>query len=145
MIRGHSPVVCLAEVKHWTFNDPPKREGKCADEPPSPEEFLKLGACVVELHPMTVIQDARTSGGGNVSAVPTQALTIGPQKNRKVERVSIWHAGRHDNPFGARLTSLMISKRIADCSLPMSLLALHPNVRFGFHRPSMGTRGAEMH
>ena len=133
------------EVKHWAFNDPPKREGKYAEEPPSPEEYLKLGARVVDLHPMTVIQNARTSGGGNVSAVPTQALTVGPQETWKAERVSIWHAGKHDNPFGARLTSLMISKRIADSSVPMSLLALHPNVRFSFYRPGLGTCETEIH
>jgi len=49
------------EVKHWAFNDPPKREGKYMDNPPSPEEFRKQGARVVDLHPMTIIQNARTS------------------------------------------------------------------------------------
>jgi len=27
------------EVKHWAFNDPPKRSGEYVDAPPSPEEF----------------------------------------------------------------------------------------------------------
>jgi glucosamine-6-phosphate deaminase len=133
------------EVKHWAFNDPPRRAGKYKDAPPPPEEYRKLGARVVDLHPMTVIQNARTSGGGNVSLVPTQALSVGPRETWKAEKVSIWHAGTHDNPFGMRLTTLMISKRLPDSAVPMSLLADHPNVQFNFYRPAIGTCKAEMH
>lgn len=133
------------EVKHWAFNDPLPRAGAHKDAPPSPAEYRKLAARVVDLHPMTVIQNARTSGGGNVSMVPTQAATVGSVETWKAERVSIWHAGVHDNPFGMRLTSLMISKKLPDSSVPMSLLAEHPNVRFSFYRPAIGTCEAEMH
>jgi glucosamine-6-phosphate deaminase len=133
------------DVKHWAFNDPPKREGRCVDSPPPPEEYLKLSARVVDLHPMTVIQNARTSGGGRVADVPSQALTVGPVETWKSERVSIWHAGKHDNPFGLRLTTLMISQRLADSAVPMSLLSLHPNVRFSFLRGGIGTCEVEMH
>ena len=133
------------DVKHWAFNDPPRREGRYVDTPPPPEEYLQLSARVVNLHPMTVLQNARTSGGGRVADVPTQALTVGPVETWKAERVSIWHAGKHDNPFGMRLTTLMISKRIADAAVPMSLLSLHPNVRFSFYRGGIGTCEAEMH
>ena len=45
--------------------------------------------------------------------VPTQALTVGPVETWKAEKVSIWHAGMHDNPFGQRLTTLMICKASA--------------------------------
>jgi glucosamine-6-phosphate deaminase len=133
------------EVKHWAFNDPPRREGAHVDEPPPPEDYLELSARVVDLHPMTIIQNARTSGGGKVADVPTQALTVGPVETWKSERVSIWHAGQHDNPFGVRLTTLMVSKKMADSAVPMSLLALHPNVRFSFYAPGIGTCEAEMH
>ncbi len=133
------------EVKHWAFNDPPKREGEYRDNPPSPEEFRKQGARIVELHPMTIIQNARTSGGGVVSNIPAKALTIGPVETWKSEKVSIWHTGWHDNPFGMRLTTLMISKKIPDSSVPMSLLADHPNVHFHFYRGGIGTCEAEMH
>jgi len=133
------------EVKHWAFNDPPRREGAYRDAPPPPEEYLKLPARVVDLHPMTIIQNARTSGGGQVSSVPTRALSVGPQETWKAERVSIWHAGVHDNPFGMRLTTLMISKKLPDSAVPMSVLALHPHVRFSFYRPGLGTCEAEMH
>ena len=133
------------EVKHWAFNDPLKREGKYADNPPSPEEYRKLGARIVELHPMTIIQNARTSGGGEVSNVPLKAMTVGAVETWKSEKVSIWHAGMHDNPFGFRLTTLMISKKIPDSSVPMSLLADHRNVQFNFFRPAIGTCGTAMH
>lgn len=133
------------EVKHWAFNDPPRREGKWIDAPPPPAEYRQLGTRVVDLHPMTLIQNARTSGGGNVAGVPTQAITVGPVETWKAERVSIWHAGNHDNPFGLRLTTLMISQRLADTAVPMSLLAEHPNVQFNFYRHGIGTCEAEMH
>jgi glucosamine-6-phosphate deaminase len=133
------------EVKHWAFNDPPKREGKHKDQPPSALEYMALATRVTDLHPMTVIQNARTSGGGYVSMVPTQAATVGPVETWKSEKVSIWHAGAHDNPFGQRLTALMISKKIADPSVPMSLLADHPNVHFHYYRQGIGTVAAEMH
>jgi len=133
------------EVKHWAFNDPPKREGRYRESPPSPEEYRKLGTRVVDLHPMTLIQNARTSGGGVVQNVPFQAVSVGPVETWKAEKVSIWHAGAHDNPFGQRLTTLMISKRIPDSSVPMSLLADHPNVQFNFLRSGIGSCEAEMH
>lgn len=133
------------EVKHWAFNDPPKREGKYQDVPPPPEEYRKLGTRVVDLHPITLMQNARTSGGGTVQNVPSQAVTVGPAETWKAGKVSIWHPGHHDNPFGIRLTSLMIGKRIADSSVPMSLLADHPNVQFNILRPGLGTCDVEMH
>lgn len=133
------------EVKHWAFNDPPKREGEYTDAPPPLEEYRKLGTRVTELHPMTVIQNARTSGGGYVPSVPTRACTVGPVETWKAERVSIYHPGHHDNPFGIRLSALMISKGIADTSLPMSLLADHPNVTFSYYRGGIGAVNVEMH
>lgn len=133
------------ETKHWAFNDPLRREGKFIDEPPSPREYRKLSARVVELHPITCMQNARTSGGGVVTGIPVKAITVGPVQTWKAEKVSIWHAGTHDNAFGQRLTALMISKRIPDSSVPMSLLADHPNVQFNYFRGGLGTCEIEMH
>ena len=133
------------DVKHWAFNDPPRRAGKYRDAPPSPAEYRKLATRVVDLHPLTVAQNARTSGGGNISLVPTRAISVGPVETWKAEKVSIWHAGKHDNPFGQRLTTLMISQRLADTSVPMSLLADHPNVQFNFFRGGIGSCDVEMH
>jgi glucosamine-6-phosphate deaminase len=39
----------------------------------------------------------------------------------------------------------MISKRIPDSSVPMSLLADHPCVKFSYFRRGIGTVEAEMH
>ena len=133
------------EIKHWAFNDPLKREKPYADQPPSPTEYGKLTTRIVDLHPATISQNARTSGGGVVTGIPMQAITVGPVQTWQAEKVSIWHAGTHDNPFGMRLTSLMISKGIVDSSVPMSLLANHPNVQFNFYRPAIKSCEVEMH
>ena len=133
------------EIKHWAFNDPVRRTGIYADAPPSPAEYRRLGTRAVELHPLTLVQNARTSGAGNIPLVPTHALTVGPTQTWQAEKVSIWHPGHHDNPFGMRLTTLMISRGIADSSAPMSLMAEHPNVQFSFFRGGIGTCETEMH
>jgi len=133
------------DVKHWAFNDPLRREGCHAEAPPTPEEYRALATRIVELHPITLSQNARTSGGGNITMVPQKAVTVGPQETWKAEKVSIWQAGIHDNPLGQRLTALMISKRIADTAVPMSLLAEHPNVQFHYYRGGLGTCAVEMH
>lgn len=133
------------DVKHWAFNDPFPRSGQYADAPPSPGEYRALKTRIVDLHPVTIAQNARTSGGGNVSLVPTRAVTVGPRETWKAERVSIWQAGVHDNPFGQRLTALMISKGYIDTAVPMSLLADHPDVRFHYYRGGIGTCAIEMH
>jgi glucosamine-6-phosphate deaminase len=70
---------------------------------------------------------------------------VGPQETWKAGTVSIWHAGNHDNPFGIRLTALMISKRVPDSAVPMSLLADHPDVKFSYYVGGIGTCEAEMH
>ena len=133
------------DTKHWAFNDPFKREGKYKDAPPSAEEFRKLTTRVVDLHPITCMQNARTSAGGVVTGIPRQALTVGPVQTWLAEKVSIWQAGTHDNPFGQRLTAFMISKKIVDSSVPMSLLADHPNVQFNYYRGGLGVCETEMH
>lgn len=133
------------DIKHWAFNDPLPRKGKHKNVPPSPAEYRKLKTRVVDLHPVTIAQNARTSGGGNVSLVPTKAVTVGPYETWKADKVSIWHAGTHDNPFGQRLTAYMISQGIADSSVPMSLLADHPNVQFNYFIGGLGSCDVEMH
>jgi glucosamine-6-phosphate deaminase len=133
------------DTKHWAFNDPVKREGRYKDNPPTPEEFRKLSTRVVDLHPITCMQNARTSAGGVVTGIPRQALTVGPVQTWKAEKVSIWQAGTHDNAFGQRLTPFMISKKITDSAVPMSLLAGHPNVQFNYYIGGLGVCETEMH
>ena len=133
------------DVKHWAFNDPPQRTGRFKEAPPAAAEYRKLATRVVTLHPLTVAQNARTSGGGNISLVPTMAISVGPVETWKADKVSIWHAGQHDNPFGQRLTAYMISKRVVDTAVPMSLLADHPNVQFNYLRSGLGSCAVQMH
>jgi glucosamine-6-phosphate deaminase len=148
---SYDQVKCLVmqggqgETKHWAFNDPPQRVEPYMENPPSPEEYRKQGARMLEIHPMTMIQNARTSGGGVVSNIPSHAVTVGPVETWKSERVSIWHPGWHDNPFGMRLTAYMISNRIVDSCVPMSLLADHQDVVFHYLVPNLGTCMVEMH
>jgi len=132
------------DVKHWAFNDPLPREGVHKDAPPTPAEFRKLTTRLVDLHPVTISQNARTSGGGNVSLVPTRAATVGPHETWQAEKVSIWQAGAHDNAFGQRLTAFMISKGIQDSAVPMSLLADHPQVQFNYYRGGIGVCEVQM-
>ena len=133
------------DVKHWAFNDPLPRRGKFKTTAPKVEDYRKLTTRIVELHPLTIAQNARTSGGGNISVVPTMAITVGPMETWIAEKVSIWQAGSHDNPFGQRLTAFMISKGIADPCVPMSLLADHLNVQFNYYRGGLGSCAVEMH
>jgi glucosamine-6-phosphate deaminase len=133
------------DIKHWAFNDPLPRSGQWSLEPPPPAEYRKLATRIVDLHPVTLMQNARTSGGGNVTMVPPKAITVGPAETWLADKVSIWHAGTHDNPLGQRLTALMISKRIADSAVPMSLLADHPNVQFNYFRGGLGSCAIAMH
>jgi len=150
-IKSYQGVRCVTmqggqgEIKHWAFNDPPKREPPYTDEPPPPAVYRKLTTRVVDLHPLTIVQNARTSAGGNIASVASKAISVGPVETWKAERVSIWHPGWHDGPLGMRLTSYMISKGITDSSVPMSLLADHPNVQFNFYRPGIGTCEVQMH
>ncbi len=133
------------ETKHWAFNDPFRRTGAYKDNPPTPEEYRKLGTRQVELHPITLIQNARTSGGGTVQNVPSSAFTVGPVQTWQSKQVSIWHPGHHDNPFVMRLSTFMISQKIADSAVPMSLLADHDDVVFNFYRGGFGVCEVEMH
>jgi glucosamine-6-phosphate deaminase len=133
------------DVKHWAFNDPLPRKGRYKDAPPPAAEYRRLATRVVDLHPLTIAQNARTSGGGNIALVPTRAITVGPVETWKADKVSIWHAGQHDNPFGQRLTALMIARHIVDTSVPMSLLAEHPHVQFNYWRGGLGTCDVDMH
>jgi glucosamine-6-phosphate deaminase len=70
---------------------------------------------------------------------------VGPVETWKSEQVSIWHPGWHDNPFGMRLTAYMIANHIIDSSVPMSLLADHPNVVFHYLVPNIGSCEAGIH
>ena len=55
--------------------------------------FKTLGPRVVELHPMTIMQNALHSFGGDWSWVPPKALTIGPAQILGAKYRSFWLDG----------------------------------------------------
>lgn len=131
------------EVKHWVFTDAVRLEGEFKDA--TPAQYRELGTRVVELHPLTLIQNAPTSDGSDIPLVPTHVLTSRPKQVWQADKRSFWHAGHHDNTLGMRLSALMISKNVPDSSVPMSLLANQPNVQFNFFRGGIGSCDTEMH
>ena len=80
-----------------------------------------------------------------VTGVPTQAVTVGPVETWKAEKVSIWHAGNHDNPFGLRLTTLMISKRLPDSARADVAVGRSSERAVQFLPTGIGGCDAEMH
>lgn len=57
------------------------------------EAYKKAGARIVELHPMTVMQNALHSFGGDWSKVPPKAATIGPAEILGARERSFWLDG----------------------------------------------------
>jgi hypothetical protein len=94
------------EIKHWAFNDTVKREGQYADAPPTPAEYRALSTRVVDLHPVTLAQNARTSGGGSITLVPQRAITVGPLQTWQAEKVSMRRGER-----AQRRQSLLVPSR----------------------------------
>lgn len=132
-------------TKHFAFNDPLEAKGYLVDRPPTIEEFGSLGTRIVNLHPATIIQDARHSNGGEEWRIPHCAVTVGVKEVLgRSKCISIWHPGHHDNAFGVRLSTYMIAHKIVDPRVPMSMLGLHDNVRFSFLAPCIGDAGTDM-
>ena len=135
------------EVKHWAFNDPPRRAGAL-----SGPAALAGRVSQARHAPGRAAPDddhskrphlGRRRGDRTCRRRPSPS---GPVETWKAEKVSIWHAGNHDNPFGLRLTTLMISQ--ADCPTPPCRCRCWPiirNVQFNFFRGGIGTCDAEMH
>jgi len=134
------------DTKHIAFNDPEQAIGAYTFTPPTVQQYAALRTRIVELHPATLIQDARHSNGGEVSQIPSHAITVGMYEIlNRAKCISIWHPGHHDGPFGVRLTTFMISQKLVDARVPMSLLALHPNVKFNFLGPAIADAGIDVH
>ena len=98
----------------------------------------------MDLHPLTIAQNARTSGGGNISLVPTKAIRRTGRDLESGEGFDLAR-GHARQSFWPAADRLMISKRLPDASVPMSLLADHPNVQFNYYRKGIGSCAVEMH
>jgi glucosamine-6-phosphate deaminase len=129
-------MVCMGigENTHLAFNDPHVANFN--------DPFMVKLVALDEVSRMQQVHDGCFA---SIDEVPQTAITVGPKETWNAEKVSIWHAGMHDNPLGQRLTALMISKRLADSSVPMSLLADHQNVQFNYYRGGLGSCAVEMH
>jgi glucosamine-6-phosphate deaminase len=57
------------------------------------EAYRAASARLVQLHPMTIMQSALTSFGGDWSAVPPRAATIGPREFLGARHRSFWLGG----------------------------------------------------
>ena len=57
------------------------------------DDYLAAGARLVELHPMTIMQNALHSFGGDWSWVPPKAVTIGPREIMGAKHRSFWLDG----------------------------------------------------
>lgn len=57
------------------------------------EEYKKLGPAIVELHPMTIMQNALHSFSGDWSNVPPKAASIGPKQILEADHRSFWLDG----------------------------------------------------
>ena len=57
------------------------------------DAYRRAGARLVELHPMTVMQNALHSFGGDWSSVPPKANTIGPREILGARHRSFWLDG----------------------------------------------------
>ena len=134
------------EVKHWAFNDPPKREGAYADEPPPAEEYRKLGTAGHRLAPDDSypkrphvgrrVRAAGADGGGDGRPGGDLEIRVRVDLASWPSRQSVRHPANGADD---------LSKRIVDTAVPMSLLADHPNVRFQYYRGGIGSVEAEMH
>jgi glucosamine-6-phosphate deaminase len=134
------------DTTHFAFNDPLKVAGDFSHVMPTAERFAQMRTRIVDLHPATIIQDARHSCAGEQWLIPQRAVTVGPHEVLgRSKRISIWHPGHHASGFGIRLTTFMIANRIADARVPMSLLARHDNVIFSLLAPKIEPAGFEMH
>ena len=134
------------EVKHWAFNDPPRRAGAYQDAAAVAGRVSQAGHAAGRAAPDDDHSERPHLGRRRGDRTCRRRRSAsGRSKPGRPRRFRSGTPAAHDNPFGLRLTTLMISKRIPDSAVPMSLLADHPNVQFNFFRGGIGTCAAEMH
>lgn len=91
------------------------------------EEYKEAGARLVELHPMTIMQNALHSFGSDWSSVPPMAATIGPREILGARHRSFWL----DGDLGAghswqRFIARLVAHGPISEFVPGSLLQLAP-------------------
>lgn len=85
--------------------------------------FRRAGARTVELHPMTIMQNALHSFGGDWSWVPPKANTIGPREILGAKHRSFWLDGDLGNGFSwQRFIARLVAHGPVSEFVPGSLL-----------------------
>jgi len=88
-----------------------------------PQGYRAAGARTVELHPMTVMQNALHSFGGDWSWVPPKANTIGPREILGARRRSFWLDGDLGNGYSwQRFIARLVAHGPVSEFVPGSLL-----------------------
>jgi len=136
----------IGDLGHFAFNDPVPQEGPWAERPPTPDEYARFRTRIVTLHPWTIAQDARHSTGGDVSLIPSRAVTVGAKEVlEKSKKLSFWCPGHHSPAIVIWMLAWMIANNIQDSRMPQSLFARHPDVTYHLLRSKIIPPGIDVH
>jgi glucosamine-6-phosphate deaminase len=84
--------------------------------------FMKAGPRLVELHPMTIMQNALHSFGGDWSWVPPMANTIGPAQIVQAKHRSFWLDGAFGKDSWQRFIARLASHGKVNTLVPATIL-----------------------
>jgi 6-phosphogluconolactonase/glucosamine-6-phosphate isomerase/deaminase len=112
---------------HIAFIDPDTPEFACS----SLEEFLGMGARVVTLNPMTIMQNSlhgMFGCSGDIANVPPKAATIGPADVKRAKERMEFHALTTMGSISSwqRMTSRLVLHGEVTMQVPSSILQLFP-------------------
>ncbi|HVM14804.1 MAG TPA: hypothetical protein VM287_10820 [Egibacteraceae bacterium] len=89
------------------------------------DEYLAAGSRVVDLHPMTIMQNALHSFGGDWSWVPPKAVTIGPRDIMGARHRSFWLDGALGGGLSwQRFIARLVAHGPVSTAVPGSILQL---------------------
>ena len=89
------------------------------------EEYLDAGSRLVELHPMTIMQNALLSFGGDWSWVPPKAVTVGPRDIMGAKHRSFWLDGEVGGGMAwQRFIARLVAHGPISTEVPGSILQL---------------------
>ena len=89
------------------------------------KSFLNQGACLVDLHPITICQNslyADAGSAGDWSWVPPKAATIGPRDLARAKLVSFWDGFGAGESIWQRFISRLAAHGPVTPSVPASML-----------------------
>ena len=123
------------DVKHWAFNDPPRRTGKYKNKPPTPGGISQAH----DPHRRSASHHHRAKRPHFTAA----AISPWCRRRRITRRPGRKRGRRRKFPSGTREARQSFRPATDDvddlqkhsrCAVPMSFFADHPNVQFNFYR-----------